>query len=122
MGEAVLGLVASFADTRGAAVEASLPLYPETRGDEETLVYLLEEVIYSVEVRRMVPIDVALHHKPLNGLLVIFRLAALERARIVGTFPKAVSWHDLHIAPEPSGIWWRGSRSTSDRTGRTLSL
>lgn len=102
---AVLGMVAGFTDTRGVRPRASLALSPEPASDEETLLRLLEEVIYIVEVRRMVPVDVAVQRLPSGGVSAVFRVAPLEPARNVGALPKGVSWHGLHVGLDPDGIW-----------------
>lgn len=103
--EAIMGTVAGFADIRGVNGEASVSLFPGVRGDTDTLVYLLEEVIYSVEVGGMIPVAVTIEDKPPDGLCVLLRLARLKEARIVGPLPKGVSWHELSFAPDPSGSW-----------------
>jgi SHS2 domain-containing protein len=104
--EAILGMVASFADIGGATVQGSFPLFLGMRSDDDALGYLLEEVIYSVEVRRLVPVNVTVEPVSHDGPCIILRVAPLDyRVRIVGACPKAVSRQDLHIASDQSGTW-----------------
>ena len=103
--EAVRGTVAAFADTRGSAPAAAVPFELEVRGDEDALVRLLEEVIYVVEVKRLLPVDIRVERDAGAGIRGVFHVIPLDRARIVGAAPKAVSWGGLRVAPEHSGLW-----------------
>ena len=104
--EAVLGTVASFADTAGATAEASCPLYLGTRTDADALVYLLDEAIYSVRVRRLVPVDAVVERGLHAAPCILFRSAPLDyRIRIIGPCPRSVSREDLRLAADVPGLW-----------------
>jgi SHS2 domain-containing protein len=83
-------------------------------------VRLLEEVIYLVEVDGVVPVDVRVQLRPDGGLHSRLGVARLQPAMVIGPAPKAVAWHQLSFAPEPTvwrcrvtvdvrGRWWRVS-------------
>jgi SHS2 domain-containing protein len=98
-------MVTSFADTQGNAPRAAVPFELEARDDEDALVRLLEEVIYIIEVKRLLAVDIRLDRDPSARLRGVFQVVPLEKARIVGAAPKAVSWGGLRIAAETSGLW-----------------
>jgi len=104
--QVVLGMVASFAETAGTGVQAAFPLFIGALNDEDALAYVIQEVIHSVRVRQLVPVDVLVERGHRVGPCVVLRVAPLDSGvRIIGAPPVAISRHGLHLAPEPDGTW-----------------
>ncbi|MFD5714251.1 protein archease [Streptomyces pharetrae CZA14] len=100
--EAVRGLVECFADVSGARSAGVARVRLPDEGDEELLAALLDEVVYRLEVRGEVPVEVAARAAD-GGLDVRFTMAALDGVEITGAVPKAVAWHELRIRPDAYG-------------------
>ncbi|RNL86229.1 archease [Halostreptopolyspora alba] len=103
LAEAVRGLVASFAAPPPAApsdVYWTVPVSGET--DEDTLVSVLDEVIYVLETEGGIPARVETAHGG-NGPLLRFHLAPLHEATLTGAAPKAVTLHELRFGPGARG-------------------
>lgn len=99
--EAVRGLVASFAD---ASAEGGAEHAVRITGDDPAmmLVSLLEEVVYLVDVRGVVPVTVSVTEDE-TGLEARFQLASLEEADVTGAIPKAIAYHELVLEQRPDG-------------------
>lgn len=105
LASAVTGLVATFADPSGAppgpSVEFAIPPAP----DEDLLVRLLEEVIYLVDVRGLVPVAVRVSDAD-GGLRGEFDTVTVGDVEEVGALPKGVSRSAVELGPA-SGTGWR---------------
>ncbi|WP_149182252.1 archease [Streptomyces sp. TRM49041] len=102
LGEAVLGLVECFADVSAAHADAVWRLRLAEVSDDDLLADLLEEVVFRLDVHGEVPVDVEVETTD-GDLDVRLAVARLARVRITGSVPKAVSWNELHMAPDPYG-------------------
>lgn len=99
--EAVTGLVESFAEpppegSRTVAVDFA----DDT--DEDTLVSVLDTVIYLLETRGAVPARVEAESRD-GGVRMHYHLADLEQVDVTGAVPKAVTWHDLRFRRYEAG-------------------
>lgn len=97
-GEAVRGLVASFAETTDVAAssrhEADLSAQHD---DEDLLVDLLDEVIYLLDARGVVPVGGRFRDRDDGGLTAVFDVADVEAVRPAGAAPKATTYHGLEV-------------------------
>ncbi|MGW0564318.1 archease [Streptomyces sp. NPDC003016] len=100
--EAVLGMVESFADLSGVRASAVRQVRVAEGSDDDLLASLLDEVVFRLEVHGEVPVDV--EAVPVDGgLEVRMAVADVRSVPITGAVPKAVSWNELHLAPDPYG-------------------
>lgn len=99
--QAVGAAVATFADARGASVTQTLPVMIDAPTDDELLVLLLEEVLYTIEVHESVPVATELQAIPSGGVAGAFRTVPLACVRPVGAVPKAVSRSGLIFQGDP---------------------
>lgn len=101
-GEAVLGLVDCFADASAARATAVRRVRLPEESDDDLLAALLEEVVFRLDVYGEVPVDVEV--ETTDGDLDV-RLAVVDvtSVQVTGAPPKAVSWNELHMAPDPYG-------------------
>ncbi|MDX3243874.1 MULTISPECIES: archease [Streptomyces] len=100
--EAALGMVECFADVTAVRPTAVERVQFAEAADDDLLVALLDEVVYRLEVHGQVPVDLEAVAMD-DGLDVRLAVAALSEVEIVGSVPKAVAWHELHIGPGPYG-------------------
>lgn len=102
LAEAVLGLVETFAEIGGVRPTAVRHVRIGADDDDDMLAALLEEVIFRLEVDGEVPVDVEAETSDgdLDVRLAVTPLGALP---VTGAPPKAVSWHDLRLAPTRYG-------------------
>lgn len=100
--EAALGMVESFADVSDVRPTGVERVWLVGVGDDDLLATLLDEVVFRLEVRGQVPVDVAADTAH-GGLDVRLAVAGLAEVEITGAVPKAVSWHELHFGPDPYG-------------------
>jgi SHS2 domain-containing protein len=70
--------------------------------DADTLVELLDEVIYLLDTQGAVPIDTEVVPGP-NGPAMQLHLAPVADARPIGAVPKAVTLHDLRFGRTDRG-------------------
>jgi len=100
--EAVLGTVEAFVDIASAHPESTQRCRVEANSDEDLLVAVLDELIYTLDTTGRIPVDVELDTLD-SGLDV--RFATIDAAHLpqVGAVPKAVSLHDLYLAAGPRG-------------------
>lgn len=103
LAEAVRALVAGFADTAASAPTGAAEVLIDPGTDEDLLLDLLNEVIYRLETAGQVPLTAEVTGLP-AGLRVRFAMTEVERVEPVGAAPKAVSLHDLRLAPD--GTQW----------------
>jgi SHS2 domain-containing protein len=99
--EALLGAVGSFADS--SAAPAPKPRRSTVVGDDEgLLVAALEELVYLLDTAGEVPVTVEVT-RTAEGAEISFGMVPVGEVEQVGAVPKAVSLHDLRIAPGPEG-------------------
>lgn len=104
--EAVLGAVESFVDVVAHHPEHTRQCTVTGHSDEDLLAAVLEEVIYVLDTDGEVPVDVEVD--PVGeGVDVRFATVTVDTLPQVGAVPKAVSLHQLYLAPGPTG--WRCS-------------
>jgi SHS2 domain-containing protein len=102
LAEAVAGLVESFADTTGVRPDPVVTTSVPGESDPDLLVAVLDEAIYLLETRDVVPCAVEFAPEP-GGLAVRWHLASLRDVEIVGAVPKAVTLHDLRFEQTDRG-------------------
>ncbi|MEV3987359.1 archease [Streptomyces sp. NPDC049837] len=100
--EAVLGMVECFADVSGARATAVRQVQVDEASDDDLLATLLDEVVFRLEVHGDVPVDVEVETVD-GGLDVRMAVTDVRSVPITGAVPKAVSWQELHLAPDPYG-------------------
>ncbi|WP_334143357.1 archease [Rhabdothermincola sp.] len=105
---AVLALVESFVESDpGVEPDAvvAIPFTIDARTDDDQVVALLEEVIYVVETKAVVPIGVQLTVDA-EGVAGTFDTVAAEAVELVGAVPKGVSRHGLEFRLRDRDGWW----------------
>lgn len=100
--EAVLGMVECFADLSGVRASAVRQMRVDEGSDDDLLAALLDEVIFRLEVHGEVPLDVEAETDD-GGLDLRMAVTDVRSVPITGAVPKAVSWNELHLAPDPYG-------------------
>jgi protein archease len=100
--QAVLGTVEAFLDTSSAHPKRTRRCHLTAPRDEDLLVAVLDEVIYLLDTAGEAPIDLELQPTE-GGVEVRFTMLDATTLPQVGAVPKAVSLHDLHLAPWPRG-------------------
>jgi SHS2 domain-containing protein len=100
--EAVLGMVEGFADTAGSEQTAIRECHIAGETDEQLLPAVLDEVICQLEIAGELPVDADVRPAD-DGVVVRFAMADVESVRPSVRCPKAVSLHELDIAPGPAG-------------------
>ncbi|EKX66202.1 archease [Streptomyces ipomoeae] len=100
--EAVLGTVECFADVSAVRPTSMERVRLAESSDDDLLTALLDEVVFRLEVHGRVTVDVEAEPAD-DGLDVRLALAELADVEITGAVPKGVSWHGLHIGPDPYG-------------------
>jgi SHS2 domain-containing protein len=103
LAEAVMGLVASFAEPNPSAERTRRPVRVEGGTDADVLVRLLDEVIFRTEVDGIVPAGVELVDEPggVSGELEVVDVGAVE---VIGSIPKGISRSGLAIGND-DGTW-----------------
>ncbi len=103
LAEAVTGLVSSFAvPQRTAPADAYWTVPVSGQPDEDTLLAVLEEVIYVLETEGGVPTRVETVPSS-SGPLLLFHLAPLGQTTLTGAAPKAVTLNDLRFGHTERG-------------------
>jgi len=100
--EAVRALVACFADVRTVRPARLVAFQCDPGSNDELLVELLEEVIYLVDARDLVPVQVAVARAGDGGLVGEFGVVDGPQVALVGPVPKAVTRHGLRFARRAS--------------------
>jgi SHS2 domain-containing protein len=101
--EAALALVELFAEAGAVAPRDRIPVSIQADDDEDLLVSLLEEMIYTMDVAGAVPVGVELAEDA-GGVVGFFATVPPEELEIVGALPKGVSRSGLQFAPH-RGQW-----------------
>lgn len=105
--QAVLALVESFAELRGVDGDVvTVPFAIEARSDDEQVVALLEEVIYLLDTRGVVPVGIQLTVDD-EGMAGSFDTVPAEAVELVGAVPKGVSRHALELGRADAEGGWR---------------
>jgi SHS2 domain-containing protein len=95
--QAALALVDSFADFGGVTPSHRIPVSIDAGDDEDLLVSVLEEVIYTVDADGAVPVAVDLTERA-GGVDGFFAAVPADQLGIVGAIPKGVSRSGLQFA------------------------
>jgi SHS2 domain-containing protein len=96
--EAARALIGTFVDVANAVPTDTVPVMFELApDDEETLVAVLEEIVYMVDAFGVVPVDVALEETEDGGVAGYFETASAEHVALTGAVPKGVSRSDLEF-------------------------
>jgi SHS2 domain-containing protein len=106
LAEAVSGLVATFADTGAATPEVTITTEVTADTDPDLLVAVLDEVIYLLDTRGVVPCRAELTPGP-AGIEMRLHVVPVRAVELTGAVPKAVTLHDLQLGPGTGG--WRGA-------------
>lgn len=94
LAQAVQALAASFVDARGAPTRpVPFTVRPDT--DDELLVRLLDEVVFLVDARDLLPLTADVAAASDGGLTGTFAAAPIETVEVVGAPPKAVAHHGV---------------------------
>ena len=102
LAEAVRGLVASFVEFAGARPVRTATVDLTADSDADTLVQLLDEVIYLLDTQGEVPIGTEVVPGP-DGPAMRLHLAPVADTRPIGAVPKAVTLHDLRFGRTDGG-------------------
>ncbi|EHR51292.1 hypothetical protein SacmaDRAFT_3056 [Saccharomonospora marina XMU15] len=100
--EAVHGMVDSFADAQLPSPDTTVECAVAGERDEDLLVGVLDEVIYRMETRGELPVATEVSPTA-KGVRVRFRMVDSAAVVSTGSVPKAVSLHELRIAPHADG-------------------
>lgn len=100
--EAALGMVECFADVSAVRPTAIERVRLTEEQDDDLLTALLDEVVFRLEVHGQVTVDLEADTVD-DDLDVRLALADLADVEIIGSVPKAVSWHGLRMGPDPYG-------------------
>jgi len=103
--EALGGLVGQFAELGDAPPTTAVPLAAGPGKEEDVLVSLIEEVIYSLDVFSYVPVRFHLAEKKDGSVAGDMEVVGIDQVTIVGPAPKAVSYHELSMGTDGGG--WR---------------
>jgi SHS2 domain-containing protein len=98
------GLVDTFADVSGVRAEGSHPISIAAMDDEESVVTLLDEIVYLLDAEGVVPVEIELEAGQAGAITGRFLTAPVGRIVTVGAPPKGVSRSDLFIGRERG--WW----------------
>lgn len=100
--EAALGMVECFADVTAVRPTSMERVRLAEEDDERLLSALLDEVALRLDADGRVPVDLEATTSD-DALDVRLALADLADVQATGASPKGVSWHGLHIGPDPYG-------------------
>ncbi|MCK7622218.1 archease [Streptomyces sp. RS10V-4] len=106
LAQAVRGACESFVDLAAAARTRRDEVVVRAETDEDLLVALLDEVVYRLDARGEVPVEVEVAAVP-GGVRAVLELADLAALPVTGAAPKAVTLHGLVCGRGPGG--WRCS-------------
>jgi SHS2 domain-containing protein len=103
--EAARALVDTFADAGDVVATDTVPVMFELPPDEdETLVAVLEEIVYLLDTRDVVPVDVSLEATEDGGVGGYFETAPASQVAVRGATPKGVSRSQLELGHD-DGRW-----------------
>jgi protein archease len=100
--EAVMALVESFIDLGGTAPTRTSSTDLPGTDDVESLISVLEEAIYIVDVRGLVPTAVSVRDQA-DGVHVVFDVVPLREVKSIGPAPKGIARHAIFIADGGNG-------------------
>ncbi len=103
--QALLGLVESFAEVTDVPAARLVPFAVTPEGPEDMLISLFEDVIYALDVFSVVPVRFHLAETEDGGIAGDMEVVPAEEVEVIGPVPKAVSYHELSMAPVEGG--WR---------------
>ena len=103
--QVVLGLVESFADTRGVQPACSATARLSAPDDPGLVAAAVDEVIYLLDAHGMLALDAAAARTQDGGIELTWRLASVETVEITGAAPKAAALSGLTCAPDAAGVW-----------------
>jgi SHS2 domain-containing protein len=103
LGEAVAALVESFADPGGARSSGVHTAVVPATADDDLLAGVLDEVIFILDTRGAVPLDLHVEQTP-GGYRLRMPITSLDVFDITGAIPKAVTLSDLHLT-RGAGQW-----------------
>ncbi len=101
--QAVLGLVESFIDVRSAVASGSLNTDIPAMDDVESLISILEEAIYLIDAKGMVPVAMSLRDHRGGGVRAVFDVILLEQVKSIGPVPKGIARYALRLDEDESG-------------------
>jgi len=102
--EAVRALADVFVAVPDDAARVSVPVALPAGVGGEMLVSLLEEALFVVDVRGLVPVGARLALEP-AGIRGEFATVALADVEQVGSVPKAIARSDLVFGEDGDGVW-----------------
>jgi SHS2 domain-containing protein len=102
--EALTALVETFAVVANGPATQVVPLVAGQGNDAEVLVSLLEDVIYNLDVRSVVPVRFHLAETDNGGITGAMEVVGVHEVEAVGPVPKAVSYHGLSMMKH-NGSW-----------------
>jgi SHS2 domain-containing protein len=102
--QAVAAVIESFADVSGVVPLDREPIVIDAVSDEDTLVALLEEVLFLIDARSVVPVSVELEEHAEGRVTGTFSTIAAEEAEVVGAVPKGISRSGL-VFERRDGRW-----------------
>ncbi|WP_433467486.1 archease [Spirillospora sp. CA-128828] len=103
VGEAVAGLVESFADVSGVPSSREIRVDVPPAPDADLLVAVLDEVIYRLDADGSLVLGAEITSTPDGGLHVWLAAGDAGAATGVGAVPKAVSLHELRFGRDARG-------------------
>jgi SHS2 domain-containing protein len=97
LAEAVAGLVDSFTDTSAARPDRIVTTDLPTGTDEDTLVAVLDEVIYVLDTEDAIPMDLDIEYRE-TGIRIRMPVTSMRHLDHFGAAPKAVTLHALRFS------------------------
>jgi len=104
MTEALLALVEGFAETGDDRPTQTVPIGAGPGRPEDVLVALLEQVIFNVDARSVVPVRFHLGETDRGGVAGEMEVVSARDMVAIGPVPKGVSYHELSMM-EAEGGW-----------------
>jgi SHS2 domain-containing protein len=101
--QAVLGLVASFAQVANGASTSDVEV-ELTGGDADLLVAALDEVVYRLDADDAIPATVCVRPSA-GGVTLVLSLVDRRWAEPIGAAPKGVSHSGLEFGASGDGMW-----------------
>lgn len=105
LAEAVAALTDSCADTSNALPTGRHTFRLAAGSDEQTLVAVLEEVLYVLDAHGQVPVTTHLEAMNGSGLSGWFDVISVTETPLIGSAPKGIARSGLSIHPDAGG--WR---------------
>ena len=102
--EAVHGLVDTHIDTQGAEVVDRHTVELDSAATAETLLDLLDEVIFLLDTSETVPVAAEARHSPAGGVDLSLVLASRDSVEQLGSAPKAISRSETRLEHGADGV------------------